>query len=168
MKTLTAIEALQQQEQTLTFASFDEDTAYAIGQALRAAAVLQKAPVAIDIRSSARRLFFTTLAGASPDNEDWARRKGNVALRCHASSYLVKLRLEAEGRTPWPDGALETKDYAAHGGGFPVWVRGTGVVACIAVSGLPSHEDHGLIVNVLAQHLGITDLPPTPIPESHL
>jgi uncharacterized protein (UPF0303 family) len=164
MKTLTAIEALQQQERALAFASFDEDTAYAIGQALRAAAVLKKAPVAIDIRSSARRLFYTALPGASPDNEDWARRKGNVALRCHASSYLVKLRLEAEGRAPWPDGVLETREYAAHGGGFPVRVNGTGVVASIAVSGLPSHEDHELIVAVLAQHLGVTALPSTPIP----
>lgn len=146
------------------FASFDEEVAYAIGKALRAAAVLKRAPVAIDIRSSARRLFYTTLPGASPDNEDWARRKGNVALRCNASSYLVQLRLEAEGRMPWPDGALETQTYAVHGGGFPVRVNGTGVVASIAVSGLPSHEDHGLIVTVLAQHLGITDIPPTPIP----
>lgn len=164
MKPLTAIEALTQQEQALTFASFDEETAYAVGQALRAAAVLKRAPVAIDIRSSAKRLFYTTLAGASPDNEDWARRKGNVALRCDASSYLVKLRLEAEGRAPWPDGVLETKDYAAHGGGFPVRVKGTGVVASIAVSGLPSHEDHDLIVVVLAQYLCVTAIPSTPVP----
>jgi uncharacterized protein (UPF0303 family) len=167
MSTQNAIEALQQQEHMLVFDSFNEETAYAIGQALRNAALLLQAPVAIDIRRATGRLFFTTLPGASPDNEDWARRKGNVALRCHASSYLVKLRLEAEGRSPWPDAVLNTQEYAAHGGGFPVRVQGTGVVASIAVSGLPSHEDHGLIVNVLAGHLGITDLPPTPIP-AHL
>ncbi|MCX7275993.1 MAG: heme-degrading domain-containing protein [Burkholderiales bacterium] len=159
-----AIAALQQQEQALVFTSFDEETAYAIGQALRAAAARQQAPVAIDIRSASRRLFYTALPGATPDNEDWARRKGNVALRCHASSYLVRLRLQAEGRTPWPDAALPDGDYAVHGGAFPVRVQGTGVIAAIAVSGLPSYEGHDLVVAVLARHLGRTDLPATPLP----
>lgn len=164
MKSLTPIQALELQEQMLVFDSFDEDTAYSLGQALRAAATARKAPVAIDIRSSARRFYYAALSGSHPDNEDWARRKGNVALRCYASSYLVKLRLEAEGRAPWPDAVLETKEYAVHGGGFPIRVKGTGVVGCIAVSGLPSHEDHDIIVSVLTRHLGANNVPSTPNP----
>lgn len=157
-----SIQILNRQEQLLVFPAFDETTAFTIGLALRAAALERKAPVAIDIRTAARRLFFTTLPGATPDNEDWARRKGNLALRRDASSLRVGLELAQEGRTPWPDGALPNQDYAAHGGGFPLRVQGTGVVACIAVSGLPSREDHELIVSVLAAHLGVVGCPATP------
>lgn len=156
------VDALTRQEEALTFTGFDESTAFTVGLALRSAALARQAPIAIDIRSASRRLFYSALPGSTPDNEDWARRKGNVALRCHASSLRVGLMLELEGRSPWPDGVLETREYAAHGGGFPVRVSGTGVVAAIAVSGLPSRQDHDLIVTVLAEHLGVADLVPTP------
>ena len=41
-------------------------------------------------------------------------------------------------------------------------VRGSGVVASIAISGLPSHQDHDMIVTTLAEHLGVTDIAQTP------
>lgn len=156
-----AIKALEQQELALILPSFDEETAFTLGQALRAVAAQRQAPVVIDIRSASRRYFYTALPGSCPDNEDWARRKGNVTLRCHAASYLVQLRLELAGRQPWPDAVLETREFAAHGGAFPIRVKGVGVVAVISVSGLPSHEDHDLIVQVLAQHLGVSGVAAT-------
>lgn len=116
----------------------------------------------IDIRAPDRRLFFAALPGSTPDNEDWARRKGNVVFRCHASSMLVGEKLKREGRSQWPDAALDVKEFALHGGGFPVRVRETGVVAAIAISGLPSREDHDMIVTTLAAHLSLTTLAATP------
>jgi uncharacterized protein (UPF0303 family) len=50
---------------------------------------------------------------------------------------------------------LEERDYAAHGGCFPLILRGTGCVGTIAVSGLPQREDHELIVAVLAGELAV-------------
>jgi uncharacterized protein (UPF0303 family) len=58
--------------------------------------------------------------------------------------------------------ALKVKDFALHGGGFPVRVRGIGVVAAIAISGLQSQEDHDMIVTTLAVHLNVTNLATTP------
>ncbi len=164
MTALSAIEALEQQEQALVLDRFDEEIAHLLGSALRAAASACQAPVVIDIRSAARRYFYAALPGSSADNEDWARRKGNVTLRLHASSYLVQLRLDAQGRQPWPDAALPTQEYAVHGGAFPVHVQGCGVVAAIAVSGPPSHEDHDMIVAVLSRYLGLQNVPATPVP----
>lgn len=116
----------------------------------------------IDIRTPDRRLYFAALPGSTPDNEDWARRKGNVVFRCHASSMLAGEILKGEGRSQWPDAALEVKDFALHGGGFPVRVRDAGVVAAVAISGLPSREDHDMIVTALATYLSVADLAATP------
>ena len=33
-------------------------------------------------------------------------------------------------------------EYSAHGGAFPVFVEGTGLVGAVVVSGLPQEEDH--------------------------
>jgi uncharacterized protein (UPF0303 family) len=54
---------------------------------------------------------------------------------------------------------LEERDYAAHGGCFPLLLRGTGCVGTIAVSGLPQREDHELIVAALARELGVPAAP---------
>ena len=75
---------------------------------------------------------------------------------------LASENLKAEGRSQWPDAALEVKDFALHGGGFPVRVRGVGVVASIAISGLPSREYHHMIVTTLAAYLNVADLATTP------
>jgi uncharacterized protein (UPF0303 family) len=151
----TTLDALLRQEHLLILPSFDETTAYEIGSALRAEAVARKAPVVIDIRTAARRLYYAALPGSSADNEEWARRKSNVVLRCHTSSLRMGQMLEDKQRPQWPDAALDPKDYAVHGGSFPVTVAGTGVVAAISVSGLPSREDHEMITAVLAKRLGV-------------
>jgi uncharacterized protein (UPF0303 family) len=52
-------------------------------------------------------------------------------------------------------GPEEMGDYAIHGGAVPIRVRGVeGVVACVVVSGLKQHEDHGVVVEVLQEYLG--------------
>jgi uncharacterized protein (UPF0303 family) len=117
---------------------------------------------ALRVRSASRRLFYAALPGSAPDNEDWARRKGNVVFRRHESLLLAGEIIKSEGRSQWPDAALDMKDFALHGGGFPVRVRGVGIVASIAVSGLPSRQDHDMIVTALAEHLGVTDVARTP------
>jgi uncharacterized protein (UPF0303 family) len=48
---------------------------------------------------------------------------------------------------------LELKDYAPHGGCFPILLAGTGCVGTVAVSGLPQREDHALVVEVLQTYL---------------
>jgi uncharacterized protein (UPF0303 family) len=48
----------------------------------------------------------------------------------------------------------EASAYAIHGGAVPIRVRDVeGVVACVVVSGLKQHEDHGVVVEVLQEYL---------------
>ena len=160
--TSSTIAALRDQERALVLPKFDEDVAYGLGTAMRANCLSAGAAVVIDIRTPDRRLFFAALPRSTPDNEDWARRKANVVFRCHTSSMLAGENLRGEGRSQWPGAALEVKDFALHGGGFPVRVRDASVVAAIAISGLPSREDHDMIVTALAAHWSVTDLAATP------
>jgi uncharacterized protein (UPF0303 family) len=83
-------------------------------------------------------------------------------LRKDASSLSVGLTLARDGRSAWPDPWRDNAACAAHGGAFPVRMNGCGVVASIAVSGLPLREDHDDVVFARARPLGIADGPVTP------
>lgn len=51
---------------------------------------------------------------------------------------------------PSSNGGSVADDYAIHGGGFPVRVKGVdGVVGVIVVSGLKQEHDHQVIVEVV-------------------
>ena len=145
------------QEDRLRFDHFDEADAWALGNRMRAAAVERKLPLVIDIRAAGRQLFFTALPGTSPDNAEWVQRKVNVVMRFHCSSYrkgreLVKkgigLSLDVEH-------GVDPAQYAAHGGSFPITIRGTGVVGTVTVSGVPQREDHAFVAEMLSLHLGV-------------
>ncbi|SSC64522.1 heme-degrading domain-containing protein [Ciceribacter selenitireducens] len=149
----TLLDTLADQEEALVFKGFDEITAIEIGGHLMRAARAGDLPVVINIRTADRVLFHAALPGSSPDNDEWARRKSNVALRFHKSSMRVGENYRLKGREICAELGLDPIDYASHGGSFPVRVAGTGVVAAITVSGLASEDDHGLIIRVLEDYL---------------
>ena len=69
------------------------------------------------------------------------------------SSLLVRLVHERDG-VPFDERQRLPKDrYAAHGGAFPLRVRGVGFVGSVVVSGLPQLDDHAFVVRVLGDHL---------------
>lgn len=145
------------QEGRLQFQSFDATTAWLIGTRLREVAAARGAAVAIDIQLHGHPLFFAAMPGTTPNNIDWIRRKRNVVLRFHRSSYAVGLELQQGQKTLTDTIGVELRDYAPHGGCFPINLRGTGCVGTITVSGLPQRDDHALVVEVLAEFL---DQPP--------
>jgi uncharacterized protein (UPF0303 family) len=142
------------QEERLQFQTFDAETAWRLGLKLREAAAARGVAVAIDIQLAGQALFFTAMPGTTPDNTDWVRRKRNVVLHFRRSSYAVGLQLKQQATSLAERQGLEARDYAPHGGCFPILLRGTGCVGTITVSGLPQREDHALIVEVLAGQLG--------------
>lgn len=147
------IDEIAEQEHRLVFESFDEDTALALGQTLIGLARASSAPVVIDIRTPNRTLFHAAMPGSAPDNDVWARRKSNVTLRLHKASMWVGENNRLKGRTLGPDHGFDPLEYADHGGSFPIRVKGTGVVAAVTVSGLPSADDHAMIVKALETQL---------------
>ncbi len=142
------------QEKSLRFARFEEGEAWQLGNHLREAAQAKSLPVVIDIRRFGQPLFYCALAGTMPDHAEWARRKGNVVIRFHRSSYHVRLELQQKESSLEAEFGLPTADYAAHGGAFPLAVSGAGVIGVVTVSGLPQRLDHEFVVEALAQVLG--------------
>ena len=100
------------------------------------------------------------MPGTTPDNADWIRRKRNVVERYHRSSYAIGLTHQRTQTTLQAKTGLDPKDYAPHGGCFPIILAGTGCVGTITVSGLPQRDDHNLVVAVLQDylHLAAEDL----------
>lgn len=141
------------QEERLQFDRFDSSTAWTLGMRLKEAAETQQVAVTIDIQLHGRPLFFYAMPNTTPEQVDWIRRKRNVVLRFHRSSYAVGLQLQQEQTTLTEKVGVELRDYAPHGGCFPLILRGTGCIGTITVSGLPQREDHELIVAVLATML---------------
>lgn len=129
----------------LIFPNFDERVALALGQELVSRGLAADLPIVIDIRTADRVLFHAALPGAAPLNDRWIARKSATALLFQLPSLLVGARNRARGETLAMHG-LSTEAYADHGGAVPIRVDGTGVVACVTVSGLPELEDHRMAV----------------------
>jgi uncharacterized protein (UPF0303 family) len=147
------IATLEEHERRLVLPGFDNDDAWQLGITLVELAAAQRAPVTIDLRRGQQQLFHYALPGTCADNDAWILRKTAVVDRFGSSSYLVGRRAVADGTTFEERFRLDPDRYAAHGGAFPVIVRGVGVVGTVAVSGLPQAQDHALVVAGLERHL---------------
>lgn len=142
------------QEHRLQFSSFSEDAAWGLGSRLRAMAATRNLTLVIDIRRPGQPLFYAAMPGTTPDNPEWVRRKSNVALRFHRSSYAMGLEMEQKQSSLEERYGLPLADYAAHGGSFPLRVESAGVIGAVSVSGLPQRADHELVVEALCAELG--------------
>jgi len=140
---------LEQQEQRLTFARFDNADAWALGCLLVELATGRDLPVVVDIRRGEQQLFHAALPGSCADNDVWIDRKVRVVYRFGVSSYLVGRRLAAQGQALDAGMGVDPVLFAAHGGAFPVRLEAAGVVGVVTVSGLPQAEDHALVVEAI-------------------
>ena len=139
---------LEAEEARLILPAFDETVACRLGAALVNLGQVRNLPVVINIRSAGRTYFHAALPGSSANNDRWAHRKSNVALMMGRASLIVGMRNAEHGRSIASEGLSET-DYADHGGAVPLRVAGAGIVAVATVSGLPSVEDHRLVVEAI-------------------
>jgi uncharacterized protein (UPF0303 family) len=140
---------LAAEEEELQFTSFTNDDAWELGSALVEAARRDAAPVAIDISRNGHQLFHAALPGATPDNDAWIQRKSRVVQRFGHSSLYMRRLCAAEGTTVEEKFGLDPREFAAHGGAFPILVRRVGPVGVVVVSGLPQVEDHRMVVAAL-------------------
>ena len=146
------IALVMHQEQTLVLSQFDEGVAFALGSSVRERALAEGLGLVVDVRTWDRQLFFAATAGTAADNAEWVRRKINTVRRFQRASYRMVLE---RGEAPFsPQSGADPADYVIAGGGFPIRVKGAGIIGCLTISGLPGRSDHGVAVAALAMHLG--------------
>ncbi len=143
------LDDLLAQEERLQFSSFDNETAIELGLLLMELGRSRSLPITIDVRRAGQQLFHVALPGTSADNDEWVIRKNAVVMRFGHSSYYMGRRAALKD-VPFHEAMLvDPREYAAHGGAFPIRVIGTGLVGTATVSGLPQHEDHALVVEAI-------------------
>lgn len=143
------IERIEGEMHSLQLSSFSQADALALGLLLVDLATRRSLPIAIDIRRNKHVLFHVSLPGATPDNEVWVQKKSRTAERYAEPSLLVGLRARLGGGKMEDNAWFDQTRFASHGGAFPIYVKGTGQVATVTVSGLPQKADHDLVVEAL-------------------
>jgi uncharacterized protein (UPF0303 family) len=147
------LEEVKRQEENLIFKSFSNKNALEIGLLIIEAAKEFDKPVAINMLKNGQTIFHFAMDDTSPDQDLWIRRKSNIVLRHHCSSYYMKLYNEMKNRSYNEFYSASPHEFAAHGGAFPIKIEGSGVIGVITVSGLAQEDDHNLIVEAIAKYL---------------
>ncbi|MFM1826084.1 MAG: hypothetical protein RLZZ37_719 [Actinomycetota bacterium] len=143
---------LELEEKKYSLNSFSNEDAINLGQELLKIALAKKAPVIVQVRKLDQILFHAALSGSIPENDWWINRKVRVVEKFNHSSLFVRVSFEEKNQTFEEHSGLDNELYAAHGGGFPLFVDSKMVgIAC--VSGLPQVEDHQMLVEGLKNFL---------------
>jgi len=147
------LNTLLQQEQEIQFTKFNESTAWQLGAQMVERAMRDNLPITIDITRGQHQLFHASLPGTAADNDEWVKRKVRLVNRFGHSSFYMGQLLKHKGKTIEQSYLISESEFAAHGGCFPIIVKGTGMVGTITVSGLPQEEDHKLVVESIRAFL---------------
>ena len=147
--------AIDADEARLVFKAFTTADGVALGLALLDAARAAGHVLAVDVRRfcGTQVVFHAALDGAAPDLGHWVARKSRVVERFHKSSYFLSRSLVLKQRSLLDAYGLDEREFAPHGGSFPITVAGVGVIGAVTVSGLPQAQDHALVVSVLSAFL---------------
>ncbi|KAJ7064924.1 hypothetical protein C8F01DRAFT_1128776 [Mycena amicta] len=146
-------------EAALVFPEFTADTAWQIGNALRTRLLEFPTPAVVNIAlANLNQLLFHTVtrSGTQPDNDLWVARKRKTVLRWGYSTWYMRNKFDGEEDKFAAKYMLgeSAGEYAIHGGGFPIRVKGVeGIVAVVVVSGLKQEWDHQIIVETIGEHL---------------
>jgi len=143
------LDTLTQQEKELQFTAFGSDTALALGLKIIALASARQKSITVNITINGKVLFHHAMQGASAEQADWIRRKNNVVARFGRCSFYVGIDHKQRGVVFEDIAYLDPKDYAAHGGAFPITIKDTGIIGTVTVSGLRQAEDHALAIEAL-------------------
>jgi uncharacterized protein (UPF0303 family) len=133
----------------LELASFSPAEAVALGLLATDRAINEQLAIIIEVHHLGRLAYRAALPGSIPDSDDWIERKRRVVERYHRSTLATKVKYEERGTTFNEATGLSELEYAAHGGGMPVFVAGVGAVGGFYASGLPEVEDHRFLVSCL-------------------
>lgn len=155
-------EIVERQEAKLRFESFNNADALDLGMRIINIAKKEQLVIATDIVLNGFIVFRFAIEGTTRNNELWMRNKRNTMMSTgHASIHLAyKL---AELGLPQNEAYMPKTEFAVCGGGFPIFIKGSGVIGYACVSGLHHEMDHRLLVKAISEKLGVELDEPVPI-----
>jgi uncharacterized protein (UPF0303 family) len=140
-------------EETLVLEKFDNSDAIELGKIVLSLATERNLPAAIEVRIGDWPVFRAMLPGTNSENDWWMARKARVVKLTGHSSMHQRVASE-EGKYDWfARNGVKEDEYAIHGGGNPIHVRGKGLVGTLLISGLPQITDHLLGVEAITEFL---------------
>src|SRR5690242_11537095 len=153
--------AIPAQETASILPHWNSTVAFQLGCALRTRLLPFPQPAVIHIStiSTPPHVLFhaVTHAGTALDNDYWVARKRNAVIRWQCSTWALHNKFEGDEEKFKTKLGLGEKasEYAIHGGGVPIFVKGVeGPVAVVVVSGLKQWDDHQVVIEELAGVLG--------------
>ena len=147
------LEQLENEHKTLQFDFFSAETAWKIGVLLREKAITEKKNITVHIVRNSQVLFHCALDGTRPDNDGWLDRKTKTVCRFNRSSLYMGKFLKNLGLSLEEKYHVSENEYCIQGGGFPVFLKNTGVIGAIIVSGMTDEEDHQWVVWAIKTYL---------------
>lgn len=144
---------LLEEEKTICFDSFTEQTAWSLGCAAVKECLQQVLPVAIRIERDEQILFQSALKGSCRDNDLWMEGKARLVRHFRHSSFYISRKLIKDKEDLDSKYMLEPKLYRAKGGGIPLFLKDGTIAAVMIISGLKDNEDHDLAVKICLEFL---------------
>lgn len=144
---------LEKQEKDLVFDTFTNKDALSLGIILTEVCKDTKAPLSMRVFLDDVIVFQYTMEGDSDRRFGWTLRKYNLIKKTGHSSMHGKVR--ALYLDELQDLYLDSDNYGFGCGGFPITIKGKGIVGAITVSGLPDPFDHFLVVEALEKMLNV-------------
>jgi len=141
------------QEKELEFSNFGHDDYLCLGETALKIGKERKLSIALEVRIGEWTIFHASLPGSSPENDWWMNRKARVVLKTGHSTMYERVLAEETGVDWFAKHGVSEEEYAIHGGGLPINVKGKGLVGVLLISGLPQVQDHLLGVEILSKYL---------------
>ena len=142
----TTLEALQEQDNSLVFDAFDQETAWALGRAAVDVITERGLSMAVQIVLGDHVVFKAALGGVSRDTDEWLAGKALTARHFDSATLLIRFRKDVDAS--FLEG-LDQETYKTHGGSVPLRVSGEGTVGTITCSGEPDLTDHAVAIEAL-------------------
>ena len=149
-------EIVKKQEERLKFDHFDNEDAWKLGCVIVNNAREAQVSISVEIWINGYQVFRYGFPGTNNFNDIWMQRKVNTVNMFHRSSLRVHYMPCVGEDDIYVDGLLDPTEFGNMGGGFPIYVKGTGVIGAVAVSGLTHTQDHQLAVDGIAKYLGVS------------
>lgn len=145
----STLESLLAEEAELQVTRFDEAQAWKMGLWLVTKARKEGLKIAVSVTRLGQRAFHWAADGTCPDNDAWIDRKNRTVYRWGHSTFYMGRKLATEAVSAEAKYHVDEREFAFDGGGYPIRLKGVGVVGTVTVSGLKQHLDHALAVEAL-------------------